>query len=228
MSLANLDRQRVSELELLYLGRVLAGQCHELANALNIAHQLCGLHEDTVPRAREGESGCLEKLGSLAQRIETQLSRSDTIVRSLSRFAHAVEEPVVACDAREIMERAVFFAGRQARLRRIELRANLPEGSVRFVDCRPFLLQQAIHAGIELLLEPVAEGRRITATLAFDSAGAVVTLGSAASVRCTETVADLVKAAGGEMRERPEDSSLVFLIRYSQRDGAPMEVSDGK
>jgi len=232
MSAANLNEGAPSgpirEQELLYFGRILAGECHELVNALNIAHELCGLHEDTLPRAREGHTGAVEKLGSLAQRIQTQIARCNAIVRELGRFAHSVDEPLVECHAREIVERAVFFAARQARLRKTELRAVVPEGDVRPVCCSPFRLQQAIHTGIELLLEGIAEGRRITAALTLDPAGVVVTLESAdplpgnhaAAGRLAE-VAALVHAAGGGMREIPAGGSLVFFIPYGHRDTGP-------
>jgi len=225
MSAANLNQNRPCEQELRYFGRVLAGQCHELANALNIAHELCGLHEDTLPRVCDGHTGALEKLGSLAQRIETQIARCNAIVRGLGRFAQSVEEPMVECDARDIVERAVFFAVRQARLRQTELRAILPEGDVRLVYCNPFRLQQAIHAGIELLLEGIAEGRRIAASLTLDPAGAVVTLESADPLPCDPAaagqlaeVAALLHAAGGEVRDTLEGGRLLFFIPYGHRD----------
>ena len=214
------------ERELRYFGRVLAGQCHELVNALNIAHELCGLHEDTVPRALEGQAGAVEKLGSLARRLQIQIARCHAILRVLSRFAHSVDEPEGACDAREIVERAVFLAARQARLRQTELQVVLPQGSVPLVDYSPFRLQQAIHEGIELLLEGVAQGRRITASLTPAPVGAEVTLESGDPLLCNEAAAGrlaeltaLVQAAGGEVRETPKDGGrLVFLIPYGRHD----------
>jgi hypothetical protein len=230
------------ERDLRYFGRVLAGQCHELVNALNIAHELCGLHEDTLPHAREGQAGApeIEKLGSLARRIEIQIARCHAILRVLSRFAHSVDELEGEFDAREIVERAVFLAARQARLRQTELQAVLPQTGVSLLGCSPFRLQQAIHEGIELLLEGAAqgspasagvalagaEGRRITASLTPDPLGAVVTLecgdpllSDEAAVGRLAQVTALVQAAGGEVRETPEESGrLVFLIPYGRRD----------
>jgi hypothetical protein len=221
-----LNENCMRERELRYFGRVLAGQCHELVNALNIAHELCGLHEDTLPRALEGQVGAVEKLGSLARRMQIQIARCHAILRVLSRFAHSVDELEGAYDAREIVERAVFLAARQARLRQTELQTVLPQGGVPLVDHNPFRLQQAIHEGIELLLEGAAQGRRITASLTPDPFGAVVTLESGDPLLCNEAAVGrlaeltaLVQAAGGEVRETPEDGGrLVFLIPYGQRD----------
>jgi len=232
MSPATPDENRFRQRELLYFGRVLAGQCHELANALNIANELCGLHEDTLPRASEGRAGAVEKLGGIARRAQAQIARSNEIVRVLSRFAHSLDEPRAAADAREIVERAVFLAARQARLRQAGLRAVLPEGEVPLVDCSPFGLQMAIHAGIELFIEGIPEGRPVALSLAFDSAGAVVTLDAAdfppsrdaAAGRLAE-IAALARAAGCGLREAAEAGRMVFLIRYAHRD-ATAHASD--
>ena len=227
MSDANLNQNGVREQELLYFGRVLAGQCHELVNALNIAHELCGLHQDTLPRACEGQTGAVEKLGSLAQRIEAQIARCNAIVRGLGRFAHSVDEPLLACDARDIVERAVFFAVRQARLRKTELRAVLPEGDVRSVYCSPFRLQQAIHAGIELLLEGIMEGGRIAASLTLDPAGVLVKLESAdplpgnhAAAGQMAEVAALRACCRRRDTRNPRGRPPVFFIPYGHRDAA--------
>jgi len=217
--------------ELRYFGRVLAGQCHELANALNIAHELCGLHEDTLPRAREGDARAVEKLGSLAQRFAAQIARSNAIVRSLGHFAHSVDEGPLECDPREIVERSVFFAACQARRRQTELRTILPEGVIGFVQGSQFQLQQAAHAGIELLLEGVTEGRRITIRLAPDPAGAVITLESAdplpgndvAAGRLAEIDA-LLHASGCEVRLTASNPGrIVFFLPYSHGDSTVLE-----
>ena len=170
----------------------------------------------------------MEKLGGIAGRIQTQIARCHAMLRVLGRFAHSVDEPRVACDARDIVERAVFFASPQARLRQTGLQAVLPNGDVRLVDCSPFRLQQAIHAGIERLLEGITEGRRITVSLTPDPAGAVVTIECAGPFPCNDAAAGrfaeltaLVQAAGGKVRETPGDGGrMVFLIPYGQRDAA--------
>ncbi len=240
VAVGSLNENRMRERELRYFGRVLAGQCHELVNTLNIAHELCGLQEDTLPRALEGHVDAVEKLGSLARRMQTQIARCHAMLRVLSRFAHSPDELEGACDAREIVERAVFLAARQARLRQTELHAVLPQGDVPLVDCSPFRLQQAIHEGIELLLEggvhpsnryalagdPGAQGRRITASLTPDPLGAVITLESGDPLWCPEAAVERlaavtapVQAAGGEVRETPEEGGrLVFFIPYGRRD----------
>jgi hypothetical protein len=220
-----LSENHICEQEVLYFSRVLSGQCHEMANALNIARELCGLHEDIFPRAREGHADAVEKLGSLAHRMQTQIDRCHAIVRTLGHFAHSADGTRLGCDVREIVERALFFAARQVRLRQAELQAVVPAGDVQLVECNPFLLQQAIHAGTELLLEGIGQSRRITVGLTPETAGAVVTLASADPFVCNDAAPALlaeitatVQAAGGELRETPESGGeLKFFIPYCRR-----------
>lgn len=220
-----ISENHIHEQEFLYFSRVLSGQCHEMANALNIARELCGLHEDIFPRAREGHADAVERLGSLAHRVQTQIDRCHAIVRTLSLFAHSADGTRLACDVREIIERALFFAARQVRLRQAELQTVVPAGEVQLVECDPFLLQQAIHAGIELFSEGIGQSRRITVGLTPDIAGAVVTLASADPFVCNDVASGLlaeviatVQAAGGEVRETPECSGkLKFFIPCCRR-----------
>jgi hypothetical protein len=228
-----LSENHIREQAFLYFSRVLSGQCHEMANALNIARELCGLHEDILPRAREGHADAVERLGSLAHRMQTQIDRCHAIVRTLSRFAHSADEVRLPCDVREIIERALFFAARQVRLRQAELQAIVPAGDVQLVECNPFLLQQAIHAGTELLLEGIERSRRITVCLTPDADGEVVTLASADPFVCNDAAAELlaeitatVQAAGCEVRETPEcNGRLKFFIPGCRR-GATSTDSD--
>ena len=230
---ARAGESRVDEQDLLYFSRVLAAQCHELANALNIAHQLCGLHEDTLAQTGEANAA-MGKLGGMVQRIDAQINRGTAILRNLSRFAHSVDEPMAACDLRDTLERAVFFAARQARLHRIELQAALPEGDVPVVHAGPFRLQQLIHCAIEVLLEGIPEGGRINAGLTFDSAGARIALEIAnppahhiAGAERLAEIAAWARAAGGELLDAGESRGLLLiLIPYDHRDPALVEVVD--
>jgi hypothetical protein len=94
----------------------------------------------------------------------------------------------------------------------------------------PFRLQQAIHAGIEFLLEGIAEGGCITTSLTFDSIGVVVTIESSDTLPRRDVDAEvvvLVHAAGGEMREIPAEGTIVFFIPYGHAlTPALVEVAD--
>jgi hypothetical protein len=223
------EESRLGEEGLVFFGRVTAGQCHELVNVLNIVNELSGLQEDTLPRAREGHAAALDRLGDLATRIQAQVKRGMTIIRHLSQFAHSVDEPWLRFDARAVIERVVFFAGRQARLRQTELVSDLPDESVA-LEGNPFRLQQAVYLGIELLLEEAAGRHRIAVTLTPQPTGVTVTLegagpaprGEAAAGRLAGLTA-ILGALGGEAREAPRDAvddRIVLFVPHAWRGDA--------
>ncbi|HEY3357666.1 MAG TPA: hypothetical protein VGQ83_30720 [Polyangia bacterium] len=74
--------------ELPTFGRVVARQCHELVNVLNIVNEMSGLQEDLLPRARQGDAAALDQLGGLAARIQEQVKRGRAIIRNLQHVAH--------------------------------------------------------------------------------------------------------------------------------------------
>jgi hypothetical protein len=199
---------------LVFLGRVVAGQCHELTNAFNVANELCGLHEDLLPRARAADADALARLADLARRIQTQLARGQAIVRHVHRLAHDVGAAGHPFDAREVVERAGCMAAREVHLRQASLEVAVPPEAV-VLESDPFRLQQAIHQGIELLLEGDAAGRRVTVVLTPVPEGARVALESASPVPWDHAVdtrlaaiGAVLQAAGGELREMPRHAAI--------------------
>jgi hypothetical protein len=225
---------RLCEEGLVFFGRVMAGQCHELVNVFNIVNELAGLQEDTLDRVRRGDPGSLEKLGELVGRIQAQVKRGQTIIRNMHQFAHSVDAPWVVFDAREVIGRVVFFATRQTRLREAELLASLPDAGVA-LESNPFWLQQAVYMAIELLLGGSTERGRIAVTLSSKPDGAAIVLVGADPVpRGTETAARLAALSsilgvlGGEVREAPRhaaDDRLVLFVPHSRRGSARPESS---
>lgn len=224
----DLAESRLREEGLVFFGRVVAGQCHELVNVLNNANELAGLQEDILDHVRQGDSAGVEKVGELARRVQAQVKRGQTIIRNVHEFAHSVDAPWTVFDAREVIGRVVFFAARQARLRQTELSASLPDAGVA-VESNRFWLQQAVHVAIELLLEGTAGRGRIAVTLSPQPDGAAIVLVGADPVpRGAQTSARLAALSsilgvlGGEVREAPRhaaDERLVLFVPHGRRGG---------
>jgi len=220
------DESRLCEEGLVFFGRVMAGQCHELVNVFNIVNELAGLQEDTLGRVRRGDPGGFEKLGEAVGRVQAQVKRGQTIIRNMHQFAHSVDAPWVVFDAREVIGRVVFFATRQTRLRETELSASLPDAGVA-LESNPFWLQQAVYMAIELLLEGTAGRGRISVTLSPKPDGAAIVLvgadpvprGPQTAVRIA-TLSSILGVLGGEVREAPRHAAedrLVLFVPHSRR-----------
>ncbi len=225
---------RLCEAGLVFFGRVMAGQCHELVNVFNIVNELAGLQEDTLGRIREGDPANLDKLETAVRRVQAQVRRGQTIIRNMHQFAHSVDAPWVVFDAREAVGRVVFFASRQTRLREIELLASLPDASVA-LESNPFWLQQAVYTAIELLLEGAAKGR-IAVTLSPQPDGAAIVLAGtgpvprgAATASRLAALSGILDVLGGEVREAPRHAAeerLVLFVPHS-RKGSVGPISSG-
>jgi len=148
---------------LAFFGRMTAGQSHEVTNVLNIINELAGLQTDLLRSAEPGRVPDLGRLAELAGRIQWQVSRAETILRNVNRFAHSVDLPLAVFDLGEVLERVVFLSQRTATLARVELSLRLPEESVT-LESNPFCVQQAVFCCIDLAVAAADEGRRIVVT----------------------------------------------------------------
>jgi len=216
-----------------FLARVVAGQCHELTNVCNVMTELCGLHDDLLPRVGAGEPAALAKLGDLPRRLQAQLVRGLAIIANVRRLARGVGAAGQAFDAGEVVAGAVFLAAREARLRQTSVVANVPEEPVA-LEGDPFRLQQAIHLGVELLLVGAAPDGRITVALEPDPAGIRVTLEgkdpvprAAAAAARLAVLGAVLQAAAGEVRETPSHAVPARLVLwFPRRPAARGEVID--
>jgi signal transduction histidine kinase len=188
-----------------FFGRILAGQTHELTNVLNIIHELTGLQGDLLAAGALTPPPDVNKLQQITGRIRQQLQRGDELVRSLNRFAHSVDRPVMNFDLREALEQVAALAQRAARLAKVSLDQDYPARSMS-LETSLFRFQHAVFMGIELALAAASRQRRIVVGYRLRDAGAEVTVVSGDPLptgpAATETRAllgQLVHELGGQV-----------------------------
>lgn len=137
---------------LAFFGKIVAGQSHEVTNILNIINEVAGLQADFLHAAGAGGAGDIERLGALCEKVQAQVARGEQVLRNINRFAHSVDKPLSVFDAREALANILFLSRRWTNLRKVELTHTFPDGST-VVESSPFLFQQAVFLGIDLLLE---------------------------------------------------------------------------
>jgi C4-dicarboxylate-specific signal transduction histidine kinase len=153
------DRQLRQE-GLAFFGAVTAGQSHEITNVLNIINELAGLQNDLLWGVERGRPMSPAKLKEIADKVQTQVSRGENIIRNINRFAHSVDIPVAMFDLRELLERVTFFAQRPANLQKVRLERDFPAETVS-IENSPFGVQQAVFVSIEIALAAAETERRI-------------------------------------------------------------------
>ncbi len=212
---------------LAFFGRMTAGQAHEVTNVLNIVNELAGLQADLLRAAAADRAPDLGRLADIADRIQAQVARGETILRNVNRFAHSVDLPVAVFDLGEVLDRVVFLSRRTAHLARVGLTLRLPEESVT-LESNPFSIQQAVFCCIDLAVAGAGERRRVLVTFrAGDHAVTIevlsedpVTAGPAFEHRMRFLRA-LLEELGGDVHAAPDTGEeRRFVIRLPWRRAA--------
>lgn len=191
---------------LAFFSRIAAGQSHELANVLNTINELVGLQMDHLAIGEREGPVDLHRLERICGRIRAQIDRGGKIIRAVNRFAHSADVPRAVFDVRETVDRIVHLAERWTRLKKVELRAELPEETMA-IENRPFLFQWAVFLCIEAALLAATEENRIAVGLKVGRDGVEVSVTSADPVPQNEEIESRIAALrlvvdtlGGELR----------------------------
>ena len=211
------DRQLRQE-GLAFFGAVIAGQSHEVTNVLNIINELAGLQNDLLWGVERGRPINPAKLKEIADRVQNQVTRGETIIRNMNRFAHSVDIPVAVFDLRELLERVTFFAQRPANLQKTALERDFPAATVN-LENSPFDVQQAVFVCIEIALAGADTERRISVSYRIMAECAEITVESAEPIPATNGVSaqlaflDLLMAElGGRVVTRPGDNDRRRMV----------------
>lgn len=91
---------------------------HDLKNTLAIINENAGLLDDLA--IMSGESGVpTERVQAAAAKIAQQVTRSNTIIKNLNRFAHSGDTPVARAPVGDLLELMVALSTRKAAMRSV-------------------------------------------------------------------------------------------------------------
>ena len=102
-----------------FFGKISASISHELKNVLAIINENAGLLEDFALMADRGVPFDAARLKTMAHAFKKQISRADTIIRNMNRFAHSTDQTVVTVDLAETIETVMAVTARFAFMRGI-------------------------------------------------------------------------------------------------------------
>lgn len=147
-----------------FFGAITASVSHEINNVLATINELSGLLDDIQQAAGCGAQPNPERMQRATQRIAGQVSRGETLVRRLNRFAHSPDQARAELDAGEALEAITTLYRRLATLRKVELECALPDQAPRLVGSR-FGLQHAVFRCLEVVVDAAAEGDTVSVSL---------------------------------------------------------------
>ena len=160
---------------LAFVGRVTASLSHEIKNTLAIIGESSGLMGDLLDyTAPPAEWAPYPRLKRLLTTIAEQVERSVVIIKRLNRFAHSMDEELVALELNDLLKEITNLAQRFARLREVGLETRLCSESLN-MRSDPFRIQQVVFHFIEVSLRFAPKNTTVTVASRRDKgAGQVV------------------------------------------------------
>jgi hypothetical protein len=220
---------------LAFFGSLVAGQCHDVVNALNVINELAGLQQDVAAGAGKMQGAELAKLGDIAARIQSQVERAGGMVRDMNRFAHGAEVGVF--DVGEALAVLLSLAARAARLKQARLVSQFPPHGVT-MEASPWMLQYAVFACIEAALAGAHRGERaVRVGCASDGRRAKVEIESthpfdeAQVGRTTDLLEGILRELKGSLTEMPDATTRRFAfvvpvaVQETSEDGSRTHTS---
>ncbi|WP_320040005.1 sensor histidine kinase [uncultured Desulfobacter sp.] len=140
-----------------YFGQMGASISHDIKNCLAIMNENAGLMSDHLMMAQKGKPLDIERFSAIVQRIEKQIGRADTIVKSLNAFSHSMDKPEQQIDLDEAVGLALGLGARIIANKGIQV--NHTEAADKlYVNGSFFFLLFLIWSILENVTENLASG----------------------------------------------------------------------
>jgi light-regulated signal transduction histidine kinase (bacteriophytochrome) len=186
--LTNVKSSSMTEVELVFFGRIMASMSHELQNVIATINEFSGLMEDLI-----GGAGTFnrDRLHALCRKINKHTSRGETLIQCQNRFSHSLDPPrQKRTDLNMMLDDICGLSNRFAALKRVRLERCLPATeTVIMVDT--FAFQHAVFLCIDLAIDAASERRVVTVSLANDGSCCKVFIDS------EDPVGEILPARGG-------------------------------
>jgi len=147
--------------EVAFFGKITSGITHEINNVLAIIKESSGLLEDILVVTGEDTFPHKEKFKKALKRILGQIQRGVAVTTNLNRFAHSSDHSPTSVDLNEVTEQMVLLASRFARLKNVGLETGPKDGPF-IIKTHPVALQMALFISIEIFLDLITSGGKIT------------------------------------------------------------------
>ena len=136
-----------------FFGKVTASVSHEIKNVLAIINENAGLLEDLSRIAEKREQPLdIERVRTLAGKVQAQVLRGNGIVNNMNRFAHSIDRLIEQVDLNEVLALITDLAGRHASMKGVTLKAEASTEKIT-VTTNPFLLENLLWACLNFVME---------------------------------------------------------------------------
>jgi len=154
-------KDRLREMQLAFVGKLMAGLSHEFKNHLAIIKELNGLIEDLLLLEEPGQSSNSERYKKIISGINERIAQAAEMCRFLSGFSHRMDQPLSSLSVTDVLEEKIYLLRRFAQQKQVELISSFDDDLPAIFN-DPSLLQFAIFCIVWPALELLEPGGRIS------------------------------------------------------------------
>lgn len=159
------EGNHLRDMQLAFIGRLMAGLSHENKNHLAIIKESCGLIEDLLLLEEAGRLKNIERYTKIISGINDRIGLAAEMCRFLSSFSHRMDHPLSSFSIIEVLQEEIYLLNRFARQRQVKLEFTFEKG-IPAIFNNPSLLQFLFFCIIWPELEVLEAGSRVLITAA--------------------------------------------------------------
>ena len=156
----NQKSQMPDDKGLRFFGKMTASVTHDIKNALATINENAGLMTDYIAMASRGRPLNPEQLNKLSVRIMDQVQRADTLLKTMNRFAHIVDDPIKSVNLNEMLQLFSLLSVRFAAQRGITVDIGGHPELIN-IQTSPFLLLNALFLCLEFAMKAAGQSQYI-------------------------------------------------------------------
>lgn len=151
------------EMQLAFIGKLMAGLSHDFKNHLAIIKELSGLLEDLLLHEEQPQAKGSERYEKILSGIGERIAQAAEMCRFLSAFSHRMDQPLSSFSVADVLQEKIYLLERFARQKQVELIFSCDTGLPPIFN-NPSLLQFAIFCIAWPALLGLEQGGRVIIT----------------------------------------------------------------
>lgn len=156
-------KDRLREMQLAFVGKMMAGLSHEFKNHLAIIKELNGLIEDLLMLEEPGQPADRDRYKKITSGINERVGQAAEMCRFLSGFSHRMDHPLSSISVADVLQEKIYLLRRFSQQKQVDLSASFEE-DMPLIFNDPALMQFAVFCIVWPALELLEPGSRIIIT----------------------------------------------------------------
>ncbi len=142
---------------------------HDMKNVLAIINESAGLLDDLACMAEDNSGIPAERVQTVTASIAAQVTRANTIVKNLNRFAHSGDVPIATINLKETLSRVIALTARKAAGKTITMRLKCEETLQ--LHTQPRILDSLLYQLLLVVYENYPAGDAVIVEVTSDKGG---------------------------------------------------------